>query len=126
YDRTVYRVPADLAGYLRVRDGTCRFPGCSRRAVGCDIDHTRDWATGGDTRHDNLAHLCRTHHRLKHNTRWRMSPMPSGDIRWTSPAGHEYMTSPEQPFTRLPQEPPWATAGTTEGLGSDTPTSDAA
>ncbi|TYL53900.1 HNH endonuclease signature motif containing protein [Agromyces mariniharenae] len=126
YDRTVYRVPADLAGYLRVRDGTCRFPGCSRRAVGCDIDHTRDWATGGDTRHDNLAHLCRKHHRLKHNTRWRMSQMPSGDVRWTSPAGHEHLTSPEQPFTRLPQEPPWATAGSTERLESDAPTSDAA
>ncbi len=126
YDRTVYRVPADLAGYLRVRDGTCRFPGCSRRAVRCDLDHTRDWATGGDTRHDNLAHLCRKHHRLKHNTRWRMTQLPSGDIRWTSPAGHEYLTSPEQPFTQLPQEPPWATAGTTEGLDSDAPTSDAA
>jgi hypothetical protein len=101
YGRTIYRVPADLAGYLRVRDGTCRFPGCSRRAVGCDLDHTRDWATGGDTRHDNLAHLCRKHHRLKHHTRWRMSQKSSGDIRWTSPAGHEYLTSPDQPFRAM-------------------------
>lgn len=126
YDRTVYRVPADLAGYLRVRDGTCRFPGCSRRAVGCDIDHSCDWARGGDTRHDNLAHLCRKHHRLKHNSGWRMSQLPSGDIRWTSPAGREYTTSPEQPFTRLPQEPPWTSPTAREGLDAETRAADAA
>ena len=108
YGRTTYRVPTDLAGYLRVRDGTCRFPGCARRAIGCDLDHTRDWATGGTTRHDNLAHLCRKHHRLKHNSRWRMSQTASGEIRWTSPAGREYTTSAEQPFTDLPLEPHWA------------------
>ncbi len=106
--RTTYRVPAGLAEYLRVRDGVCRFPGCSRRAVGCDLDHTRDWAKGGGTCHDNLAHLCRKHHRLKHQTRWRMSQGPGGDIRWTSPAGREHVTSPDQPFrpARPPGEPP--------------------
>lgn len=109
YGRACYRVPADLAGYLRVRDGVCRFPGCSRRAAGCDLDHTRDWAAGGATRHDNLAAVCRKHHRLKHHTGWRMSQMPGGDIRWTSPAGREHATSPDQPFEPvLPIEPPWA------------------
>ena len=123
YGRNTYRVPADLAGYLRVRDGGCRFPGCSRRAAGCDLDHTRDWAAGGATRHDNLAHLCRKHHRLKHHTEWRMSQMPSGDIRWTSPAGLVHVTTPDQPFdpvvpalaapadapvTESDPEPPWA------------------
>jgi hypothetical protein len=98
YGRTSYRVPADLAGYLRARDGTCRFPGCGRRAANCDLDHTTAWAHGGHTRHDNLAHLCRTHHRLKHGTRWRMSQELGGLIRWTSPAGVEHMTSPENPF----------------------------
>ena len=100
YGRSRYRVPADLAGYLRVRDGGCRFPGCSRRADGCDVDHTRDWATGGATRHDNLAHLCRKHHRLKHHTPWRVSQLPGGDIRWTSPAGREHLSAPDRPFQR--------------------------
>lgn len=114
YGRDAYRVPADLAGYLRVRDGGCRFPGCSRRAAGCDLDHTTGWAGGGATRHDNLAHLCRNHHRLKHHTRWRMTQQPEGDIRWTSPAGREHTTAPAHPFTParapdLPDEPPWAT-----------------
>jgi hypothetical protein len=126
YGRSTYRVPADLVGYLKVRDGTCRFPGCSRRAVGCDVDHTRDWATGGTTRHDNLAHLCRKHHRLKHHTRWRMSQAAGGDIHWTSPAGREYATSPEQPFEGLPIEPPWAAVPAAEDLETGAPASDAA
>ncbi|WP_448810398.1 DUF222 domain-containing protein [Agromyces bauzanensis] len=102
YGRTSYRVPADLAGYLRVRDGGCRFPGCGRRAAGCDLDHTNDWAHDGQTRHDNLAHLCRKHHRLKHETRWRMTQEPGGIIRWTSPAGHHHTTQPENPFLERP------------------------
>ena len=98
YGRTTYRVPADLAGYLAVRDGGCRFPGCRRRARAADIDHTLDWARGGTTSHANLAHLCRAHHRLKHRTRWRMAQEPGGVIRWTSPAGHVIRTHPERPF----------------------------
>ncbi len=102
YGRTIYRVPADLAAYLRVRDGGCRFPGCGRRAGGCDLDHTVDWAHGGKTDHDNIAHLCRKHHRLKHRTRWRMTQEPGGVIRWTSPAGHDHRTEPENPFLERP------------------------
>ena len=99
YGRTTYRVPADLAGYLAVRDGGCRFPGCGRRARDTDIDHTLAWAHGGPTSHANLAHLCRAHHRLKHRSRWRMAQEPDGVIRWTSPAGHVIRTYPERQFT---------------------------
>lgn len=105
YGRTSYRVPVDLAGYLAVRDGGCRFPGCGRRARHADLDHTVDWARGGVTSHENLAHLCRTHHRLKHRSRWRMTQEPGGVIRWTSPAGHVLRTYPERPFTAVPPAP---------------------
>jgi len=71
--RDRYAVPADLRSWLRLRDETCRFPGCSRRAQRCDIDHVKDWAHGGTTDHDNLIHLCRKHHRLKHTTGWTVS-----------------------------------------------------
>ncbi|MCD2443280.1 HNH endonuclease [Agromyces sp. SYSU K20354] len=102
YGRASYRVPADLAGYLRVRDGGCRFPGCGRRAVSSDIDHTVDWAFDGRTEHDNLAHLCRKHHRLKHRTGWRMAQEPGGAVRWESPAGRVYRSRPEHPFAPRP------------------------
>ncbi|MDQ1576795.1 MAG: hypothetical protein QOH55_1945, partial [Microbacteriaceae bacterium] len=42
--RDSYRVPQDLKNWLQVRDVTCRFPGCSRHAARCEIDHTQDWA----------------------------------------------------------------------------------
>jgi hypothetical protein len=62
--RAKYRIPADLRAWLRVRDGTCRFPNCGRSASTCDLDHTRDWQYGGHTGWRNLAHLCPKHHRL--------------------------------------------------------------
>ncbi|HKA70070.1 MAG TPA: DUF222 domain-containing protein, partial [Actinomycetes bacterium] len=39
--RTTYVPPAALADQVRARDVTCRFPGCRRPAIGCDLDHTR-------------------------------------------------------------------------------------
>lgn len=96
--RTSYVVPADLRTWLRVRDGTCRFPGCSRAASICEIDHTRDWQFGSGTDHDNLAHLCAAHHHLKHMTGWTVRQGGNGVLEWTSPSGHVYATEPE---TRL-------------------------
>jgi hypothetical protein len=39
YGSVIYRPPAELATYIRVRDRHCRFPGCNTRATVCDIDH---------------------------------------------------------------------------------------
>ncbi|MDQ1608639.1 MAG: hypothetical protein QOE16_1371, partial [Microbacteriaceae bacterium] len=87
--RDSYRVPQDLKNWLQVRDVTCRFPGCSRHAARCEIDHTRDWANNGQTRHDNLAHLCKSHHILKHKSDWQVAQARdgTGNLTWTSPAG---------------------------------------
>jgi len=82
-----YRVPAGLRRYLQVRDGTCRFPGCGRRAHRCEIDHTTAWAHGGGTDADNLGHLCLGHHRLKHHAGWKAQQHPRGVMEWTSPTG---------------------------------------
>jgi hypothetical protein len=104
HDRTTYAVPADLKRRLRTRDGTCRFPGCQRRAERCDLDHTVAWVEGGPTAADNLAHLCRHHHVLKHRDgplgRWRVRhrrrESPEGVLEWTSPAGRVHVTYPQQ------------------------------
>ncbi|MCH6230404.1 HNH endonuclease [Microbacterium sp. CFH 31415] len=106
FDRETYRVPAALRAWLADRDGTCRFPGCERATSSCDVDHTDDWADGGCTDHDNLAHLCRTHHRLKHHTRW-WARFEDELLVWTSPSGHEHASGPredrETTLTRLRQ-----------------------
>lgn len=92
--RERYQVTPGLRMWLRLRDETCRFPGCGHRASGCDVDHTIDWQCGGETRADNLAHLCRGHHTLKHRTRWRIRQLPDGTITWRGPTGRDYETRP--------------------------------
>ena len=93
-DRRSYRPPADLKRWLEVRDGTCRFPGCNRRAAGCEVDHTVDWQHEGRTGFDNLAHLCTLHHHLKHETSWSARHLPDGVLEWRSPAGRTHVTHP--------------------------------
>lgn len=110
--RDSYTVPADLRDWLLVRDVTCRFPGCGRPALRTDVDHTTDWGAGGGTSAENLAHLCRPHHTLKHQTAWTLhtgdttgnaasTPGAPGDgtLTWTSPAGRRYASAPENAIT---------------------------
>jgi hypothetical protein len=47
-----------------------------------------------ETRHDNLAHLCRSHHNVKHHTSWQARQRDGGRIEWISPAGKSYSTEP--------------------------------
>ncbi|MDL9981548.1 HNH endonuclease signature motif containing protein [Microbacterium sp. ASV49] len=83
---------------LRVRDVRCRFPGCRRPARGpvtnADIDHTIDWAHGGPTALHNLAHLCRRHHTLKHDTDWTVEQLPGGILRWITPTRRVHYDRP--------------------------------
>ncbi|OBA99012.1 HNH nuclease [Mycobacteriaceae bacterium 1482268.1] len=95
-----YQPSAALERAVRLRDLTCRFPGCDRPAVVCDIDHSipfnhNDPRRGGLTVAHNLKCLCRQHHRLKtfHNG-WRDEQLPDGTVIWTSPTGEIYRTAP--------------------------------
>lgn len=92
--RTRYSIPNDLRIWLRIRDETCRYVGCARAAVRCDIDHTLDWHYLGETEHDNLSHLCPAHHDLKHHSGWTVEQVGSGALEWTSPTGRSYRTEP--------------------------------
>ena len=95
--RDRYTIPASLRTMLQVRDGTCRHPGCSRAASRSDIDHGLDWAFGGRTDHNNLAHLCPASHALKHEAGWKVSQAAdgTGTLIWTTPTGHTYVTESE-------------------------------
>lgn len=87
-----YSPTESMRRLLRARDQHCRFPGCRQPVHRCDIDHTWDHAKGGPTRVDNLAHLCRGHHVLKHPDipepqRWTVRQRPGGVLEWRSPLG---------------------------------------
>ena len=92
--RDRYAIPPDLRAWLRMRDETCRAPGCGAAAERCDLDHTKDWQYHGPSNHDNLAHLCPKHHDQKHHTGWTVEHIGEGDLEWTSPTGHRYITEP--------------------------------
>lgn len=96
-DATTYRPPADLAHYVKVRDTTCRFPGCNRKATQSDVDHTVARADGGPTRAANLATTCRAHHVLKHQARFTVTQSDDGNgtLTWTTPTGRTHTTRPD-------------------------------
>ena len=92
-ERQTYRPSARTAALVRLRDRTCRFPGCRRRARACDLDHTVPFPHG-PTAPCNLACLCRSHHRAKHRGGWRVRQLGGGRLRWTSPTGRVTVTEP--------------------------------
>ncbi|MCW2555199.1 MAG: 13e12 repeat-containing protein, partial [Mycobacterium sp.] len=83
-----------LAEFVRLRDLTCRFPGCTVPATRCDVDHSIPHREGGPTHASNLSAKCRLHHLLKTFWGWRDEQLRDGTIIWTSPAGERYVTTP--------------------------------
>lgn len=79
---------------VRDRDGTCRMWGCTRPAASCDLDHAVPWPVG-PTSAENLAALCRRHHRLKQQHRWQYALAPDATAVWGSPIGQRRLTLPQ-------------------------------
>src|SRR6202044_1870054 len=80
-----YRPSATLRRIVDAPHRTCRFPGCSRRAIKCDCDHVKENGSGGHTSTDNLHPLCRMHHNLKTKKLWHVDVNLDGSETWTSP-----------------------------------------
>lgn len=88
-------IPPRLRRALRLRDGGCRFPGCTlRRWV--DAHHVVWVSDGGPTRLDNLVSLCRHHHHLVHEGGYRLALSASGRVRVWRPDGAEIRPCPQQ------------------------------
>ena len=94
FGHTVYSPPQELADYITARDATCVFPGCSRAAYACDLDHTVPFAEGGRTAAHWIRALCRRHHRLKTHKGWDIFTALDGTLTWISPAGNRYQIPP--------------------------------
>ncbi|MGY2130415.1 DUF222 domain-containing protein [Blastococcus sp. SYSU DS0617] len=97
--------------FIRLRDRTCRHPGCGQPAGRTDADHVLPYDCGGRTTCQNLCCLCRTHHRLKTFARnWRFQMHPDGTLTVTTPSGITRTTRPPglraQPALPAPQPVP--------------------
>ena len=93
-----YRPSHKLQHLVKVRNTQCTAPGCGRPAARCDLDHTLAWEHGGITCECDLAPLCRYHHRAKQAEGWRLEQPEPGVLKWRTPAGRTYTTTP----TRYP------------------------
>ena len=101
----------DLPEWMRepviARDGHCVVPYCGIPARACDADHIIEYVPldrGGaeQTRPENLACLCRRHHRCKTFTRWRCRRRPDGTYEWTDPGGKRFLVAPRHGTYELP------------------------
>ncbi|MCT1883963.1 DUF222 domain-containing protein [Dietzia cinnamea] len=104
-----YRPGAQLARRVRLRDGTCRHPGCAIPADDCDLDHVvpfnhADPAAGGLTIEANLVAQCRRHHRFKTFSDWTYQLQPDGTLIVTTPDGTVMLTRPDGPLAQYRRE----------------------
>jgi hypothetical protein len=85
--------PAWMRELVVLRDRTCVHPYCDKPSRACDLDHIEafvemdDGGPPGQTRPDNLAPLCRRHHRAKTHFGWTYVRKRDGSYTWTSPHG---------------------------------------
>jgi 5-methylcytosine-specific restriction endonuclease McrA len=86
-----YEVPDRLCDQVALRDHNCVFPWCTRSARKTDADHVIPHDEGGTTSSDNIAPLCRRHHRLKTHTSWSYTMLEPGSFLWSSPHGYQFL-----------------------------------
>jgi len=72
-------IPPPMRRALGIRDGGCRFPGCTNNRF-VDGHHIKHWADGGETSLDNLVLLCRHHHHLVHEGGFDCKKSADGEI----------------------------------------------
>ena len=79
---TSYRPTPRALRFVRTRDRTCRFPGCTTSSGDADVDHRTPWPHG-PTDPANLQCLCRHHHRAKQSDLFTVAAGPHGSVIWT-------------------------------------------
>ena len=88
--------PPWMQELVRLRDGHCVFPGCQVDARSCDLDHEIPYdpdGPPGQTHPENLACLCRRHHRAKTARVWRYARTPEGHYLWQGPYATTYLVT---------------------------------
>lgn len=91
--------------FVKLRDGTCRFPGCTKDALHCQTDHVISHADGGWTATGNLQSLCQHHHNMKTDRRIRATMDSYGVVTWYFPNGDVVTTEPSGKLAGVQSNP---------------------
>jgi hypothetical protein len=95
-----YQPSAVLREQVVLRNRVCVFPYCTRASRAADLDHIAPYAPdapggcGGATASENLAPLCRLHHRVKTHGGWSYAQFAPGEFLWRGPHGHGFVVDP--------------------------------
>ncbi|HVQ88714.1 MAG TPA: DUF222 domain-containing protein [Actinomycetes bacterium] len=85
--RATRTIPPAIRTAVTARDRTCIADGCYRPPEHCDIHHIIFWEHGGTTSLNNLAMVCRFHHRTIHHKGWTIQQTTTGKPTLTPPTG---------------------------------------
>lgn len=100
---TSYQPTDPLWRTVVTREHTCVWPGCRRPSVHCELDHRVPYPVGA-TSTQNLAPLCRRHHRVKHADGYGLARNDDGSHTWTTRHGSTLHTAAsEQPAAEWPR-----------------------
>lgn len=89
---------------VNMRDGGCRFPNCYQTKW-TDEHHIIRWADEGETSEENLITLCRHHHTLLHQGKYRIEK-DANDVRFIDRFGKVIVRAlyPQFPNNPLPDD----------------------
>jgi hypothetical protein len=95
-----------LADHIRIRDRSCRIPGCNVLAEESEIDHTVRHSDQGETSAANTGAYCKYHNLWKERSPWTVAQPEPGTFTYTSPEGRTYTTTPDPyPSPDTPTKP---------------------
>ena len=99
-------IPPHIRRAVQLRaKGHCEWPGCSKRAVYCDVHHLRHKSDGGETSLSNCVLLCQFHHdTCVHRRGWRLVLHPDATTTAYGPNG-QVLHSHGPPGNQWPREP---------------------
>lgn len=92
-----YEIPEAIRDAVVLRNPADTFPFSGLPARHLDLDHVRAWRRSrgpGQTGVDTLAPVGRRAHRAKTRGTWIVDWHDQHTLRWTSPLGYEYLSSP--------------------------------
>ncbi|WP_271395779.1 HNH endonuclease signature motif containing protein [Neomicrococcus lactis] len=87
---------------LYARDLGCTAPGCTVPADGCEAHHVQEWSKDGPTTIENGVLVCHFHHKLVHDTPWKID-MSRGVPYWIPPKAVDPNQKPRRNYHFHPE-----------------------